>query len=338
MQIFELHFNPKLREDLFFDSFIYEPFHIYEKKLGSLYAVGELRNALPNNSKLLDNLTKTIKEKYYNFSHKTPEKAISESLKKANEFLQEEVKKENVSWLGNLNFSVISIKDFNLTFTKTGEIKILFLREGEITDIGKNLDLEEIDPYPLKIFFNIVSGKLMPDDIILVFTKEIYDFFLQQNLSEKISQLGTLNEKNLKGILPQSLFSKKEGAEVSGICFLAVLNKETMAEGKPKEILFQKERKFSFSEIFAPLQKPFQSLKSLKNRFKAIKIKKPSKILKKLPKPKKISPPQKLSKKRKKKTLAFPSLKELIKISFPRKKIILILVLSFLLLLGYLVF
>ncbi len=93
MQIFELHFNPKLQEDHFFDSFIYEPENIYEKKLGSLYAVGELKNALPHNSGLLDTLAKNIKKNYYSLTPKTTEKSISESLKKANEFLGEEVKK-----------------------------------------------------------------------------------------------------------------------------------------------------------------------------------------------------------------------------------------------------
>ncbi|GAI13815.1 unnamed protein product, partial [marine sediment metagenome] len=46
MQVFELHFNPKLKEDQIFDSFVYEPENIYEKNLGSLYVIGELRNAL----------------------------------------------------------------------------------------------------------------------------------------------------------------------------------------------------------------------------------------------------------------------------------------------------
>ncbi len=74
MQIFELHFNPKLKEDQIFDSFVYEPENTYEKNLGSLYIVGELQNALPQNSKFLDDLAKIIKKNYYTFSIKSPEK------------------------------------------------------------------------------------------------------------------------------------------------------------------------------------------------------------------------------------------------------------------------
>ena len=39
MQIFEFHFNPKLKEDKVFDSFVYEPESSYEKKLGNLYII-----------------------------------------------------------------------------------------------------------------------------------------------------------------------------------------------------------------------------------------------------------------------------------------------------------
>jgi len=309
MQIFELHFNPKVKEDQIFDSFVYEPENIYEKKLGSLYAVGELRNTLPQNLKLLDDIAKVIKKNYYTFSQKFPEKALSQSLKKTNEYLAEKVKKENVSWLGNLNFAVFSLKDFNLIFTKTGYIKILLLRAGQIIDIGKNLDLREIEPYPLKIFLNVVSGELTQDDKILVLTKEIFEFFLQQNLLIKIAQTENLDSKKIKEILPSSLFTKGEGSKISGICFLSVVKTEPTK--KHGAIVFQSEKKFSFPKIRFPFKLPKI-------------IKKPSLPKIKLPK------------------IKIPTLGPIIEKLRPKtnikKRLILILVLVFVLLLGFLIF
>lgn len=333
MQIFELHFNPKLHEDRFFDSFIYEPENIYEKKLGSLYVVGELKNAFPQNSALLDNLAKHIKRNYYTFSLKSPEKAISESLKKANDFLTQELKKENVSWLGNLNFVVISIKDSGLIFTKTGDIKVLLIRGGQIINIGKNLDFQEIEPYPLKIFFNIVSGKLIPDDIILVFTKEIYEFFIQKNLLGRITELESLSGKKIKEILPPSLFLEKEGTKISGICLLAVLELETRFEKKFKEIFSQKENKFSFFHIFSPFKKPF---KLIKNKFNFLK--KIAKIFKKLQKRKKFPTPKKIAKRPKGKRFGFDIFKKLVNSTKFKRKLILILIFILLLFFGFLIF
>jgi len=283
MQIFELHFNPKLKKDKIFDSFVYEPENTYEKSLGSLYMVGELENTLPQNSKFLDNLSNIIKKNYYTFSVKSSEKALSQSLKKANEYLAEEVKKENVSWLGNLNFTILSLNNFNLIFTKTGELKILLLRGGEIIDIGKNLDLREIEPYPLKIFLNVVSGKLLPDDRILVLTKEVFEFLFQQNLLAKIAEAENINSKKIKEILPISLFTKDEGSKISGICFLLVLSAESKKAEKSQPILFQDKKKFRFPKIKLPFKLPkiFKEPKLPKIKLPRIKIPSPGPIIEK---------------------------------------------------------
>ena len=187
--------------------------------------------------------------------------------------MAEEVKKENVRWLGNLNLALLSIKDFNLIFSKTGDSKILLIRQGEIIDLGQNLNLQEIEPYPLKIFFNIVSGKLIPNDIVLVFTKEVFDFFVKQNLLDKISQTKEINRKKIKEIIPSRLFSKDQGSKVSGICFLALLEEESIDKDKlppdrnldnrTRETIYEEKEKFSLSQVFSPLIKPIEKIKKL---------------------------------------------------------------------------
>jgi len=333
MQIFELHFNPKLKEDQIFDSFVYEPENIYEKNLGSLYAVGELQNVLPQNLKLLDDIAKSIKKNYYTFSQKFPEKALSQSLKKTNEYLAEKVKKENVSWLGNLNFAVFSLKNFtphfqgksggfNLVFTKTGDIKILLLRAGQIIDIGKNLDLREIEPYPLKIFLNVVSGKLFQDDKILVLTKEIFEFFLQQNLLTKIAQTENIDGKKIKEILPSSLFTKGGGSKISGICFLSVVKTEPTK--KHGAILFQSDKKFSFPKIRFPFKLP--KIIKKPNLPKIYPVKFASQLFNRVKLPKIKIP------------TSGPIIEKLRPKINVKKKLILILILAFVLLLGFLIF
>jgi len=290
MQIFELHFNPKLKEDQTFDTFVYEPESAYEKKLGSLYIAGELQNSLRSDSKFLDNLAQAVKKSYYTLSINYPEKALSHSSKKANEFLAEEVRKEHVNWLGNLNFAIFSLSDFNLNFTKTGDLKILLIRQGQIIDIGKNLDLQEIDPYPLKIFFNTVSGKLIENDKILVLTKQLFDFFKEKNILSQIARIqNELNSKKLKEILPASLFSKGEGTKVSGLCLIAVLTSRLRQGYGGQAIIFQNKKKLIPFEIpkihpvkyclavISPLVKLFNRV-NLKNRIKLPKMPKMPKM------------------------------------------------------------
>ncbi len=264
MKLLELHFNPK-KENRAFDSFIYEPENIYEKRLGSLYLVGEIENATPKSYHLLNKLAKEIKKDYYKLASKNPDKALNETLKKANELLSEEVKKDNVHWMGNLSFAVLSLKNFKLNFTQTGSIKVVLIRKGIITDITEELGPREIEPYPLKIFFNTVSGKLSENDLILVLTKEIYSFLKEKGIINKIAKLESYQPKEIKKQIPSRLFTKGEGAKVSGVCFAAFLKEEKSSSRKQ---ISAPEKKTSFLHIFKPVLSP---LKKTKKSFSKIK-------------------------------------------------------------------
>jgi hypothetical protein len=279
MRVFQFYFNPKLKEDLVFDSFCFEPENIYEKRLGSIFIVGVLENALPKNYDFLEKVSKFIKERFYKKTLAKPERALREALKETNEFLAKVAREGDVSWLGNLSFAVLNLKNFELNFTKIGEMKIYLIRGKKIIDIDKKLKLRDIEPYPLKIFGNIVTGKLIENDLVLVLTKEVFEFFQNENLLAELTKVDYFNEKDFKKILDQR---KEILSQVKGIAFFISLSKETF-KGK-KEIIAPKPSKefslkelfssflkteskklkpFSFSEIFSPFKENFLSL--LKN-------------------------------------------------------------------------
>lgn len=274
-QIFEFHFNPPKqnrlaagKDDLIFDSFCFEPKNIYEKRMGDLYIVGLLKNVLPKNIRFLDVLAQKIKEKYYKAVSVSPEKSLKDTLRMANEYLEKIAKQGDVSWLGNLSFAVISLKDFELNFTKIGDLKLFLIRKGQLIDIDQKLKLEDIEPYPLKIFGNIVSGKLAENDIILVLSKEAYDAFLKENLLNEFARksvsratakgkeerlLSSPSDLSPEGIkkFKDVLNGKKEQlTKISGICLLMVLSKERAM--KEKETLSEKKslKIFSLKEVF----------------------------------------------------------------------------------------
>ena len=322
MRVFEFHFNPKLKPDLIFDSFCYEPENIYERRVGSLYMAGLLKNTLPQNFRLLNNLAKVIKESYYRPALHSSEKQLKESLKTANEFLEKVAKAGDVSWLGNLSFAALSLRNFELNFTKVGDLKIFLLRGGGVIDIDRKLRFQDIAPWPLKIFGNIVSGKLAENDIILVLTKEVLEIFQNQNLLTEIAKAIPLDEGKLKEIFK---IKGDELLKVSGVCLLIFLSKEIGYPAKgwvgKKEIISPQSypKEFSFKEVFTPI---LNYLKKL--------IKKPG--LEKLASVKQFG--KKFGKK-----FRVPKLK-LPKLAIPKlnKNIISILALIFFLVLGSLIF
>lgn len=210
MKVFELHFNLRGRRDNIFDSFVYEPENSQERESGSLCMAGELTRALSQNGSFLDGISNAIKNGFYAKAN------FLEALKEANNFLDKEAKSGNVNWLGNLNFAVINVKNSILNFTKVGTIKILLLRDGEVLDISQNLELQDQEPYPLKVFSNIASGKLSSQDKILIATNEIFSIIAKNEAV--FSQLSKItSEKELKHILK---LGKDAFSEISGICLL----------------------------------------------------------------------------------------------------------------------
>ncbi len=255
MQIFEFHFNPKVKPDLIFNGFCFEPGNIYEKRVGGLYLAGVLKNALPQNFHLIEHLSQNIKQQYYKSSLRSPAKALQEGLMAGNAFLENISKKGDVSWLGHLDFSVLSLKNFDLNFAKTGEIKIYLLRGGQVIDIDKRLKFDGMEPYPLKIFGNIISGKLAENDLILILTEELLAPF--QKLLLEIAALRPFDEKKLKEIfkIKEEILSK-----ISGLCLLISLSKDTRPRKKEMILGSRPRKEFAFKNIFSPAIKKIKKL------------------------------------------------------------------------------
>jgi hypothetical protein len=268
MRAFEFHFNPKLKEDLVFDSFCYEPEKAHEKKLGNLYIVGFLKNVLPQNKRLLKRLAEVIKDKYYSSKTNSTERALKGSLKEANKLLEEISKSGDVSWLGNLDFLILSIKDSKLNLAKVGDIKPFLIRTKQITDIEEKAHLEEMEPYPLKVFANIVSGKLAEKDLIVILTEELFQFFKEKNILNKIAKIESLENKELKEILNGR---RKDLNNVTGV-FLAVNLIKQISPGRKQTISEKDLKEFSLKKIFAPVLKIFEKLPK-KSFEKKIKLK-----------------------------------------------------------------
>jgi len=255
MKVFEFLFNPQGREDLIFESFSFQPKEVFEKKLGHLFVVGMLKNALPQDLNFLKEVSQEIKNNFYKINFSKTKIALKESLKKTNKFLEEKVKSGKVNWLGNFSCAVLAIKDFSIYFTKTGQIKIILLRGKRILDITKKLKLEETEPYPLKFFGTILTSNLSPGDFILILTKEVFEFFQSENIFEELKKCPLLEEKKLIEILEKK---QKEMTGLYGIA-LGILLAKTEKEYLAKTFSLNEKKEFSFKEVFEPISSFFKN-------------------------------------------------------------------------------
>ncbi len=213
MKVFEFQFNPAESKDRFFKTFSSE----------RLFFVGELVNALPQNAPFLNNLANAAQNEYYAVSGRD----LKKTLQKINGVLQEQIKNGNVDWMGNLHAALFAFSHKGLnqifSFAKSGNIKVLISRRGAFTDLGKTMEN----------FKNFVSGAVLPDDKIIVCTKELFDVLLSQNL---LHDLAFFNEEKQFRELFRT--KEKELKKVSGVLFSLVIE-QTSLQSKKKALQFK---------------------------------------------------------------------------------------------------
>jgi len=240
MKIFEFAFNPRKKKDRFFNVFSYEPKKAAEKSRGSLYIVGELDHALEFNARFLKKLSLLLQASYYGSSLKTPALALKEALKKANAFLSKESKSGNVDWLGNLHLAVMVFvtqgeKKTVFHMAKTGTMSVVLTRDKGVVDVGKEAGNTV---QPGRVFGNIVSAKLVPEDSILLQSHEVHGFLSKE---KSMGGVGSLKEnKEFK-----DFFSRRSRllSQTSGILLSFVIEEEIPKLSSKNRALFSR---FSF--------------------------------------------------------------------------------------------
>jgi len=143
----------------------------------------------------------------------------------------------------------------------------VLIRGGQAIDIDQKLKFQEIEPYPLKVFGNIVFTKLLNDDLLLILTEEVWGVFEKLDLLEELTKIERFDQRSLKEIFERK---KEEFLEISGLCLLVSLVKK---ETPKRSLYFKKDLKkqFSFKRFLKSLSKKIESPKILKINKKLLK-------------------------------------------------------------------
>ena len=244
MQIFEFQFNPKKR-DRKVETLSYEP----ERGNRSLYLIGEIRNIIPGNEKLLKRIIKMVRDEYESQSSESAEDALKNSLIKVNEYLSVEIARDNVSWLGNLHLAALSVSGSRVNIAKIGKISAFLVGFKKINELNDKIeDRASSNDFKPKTFGTIISGKLGRGERIAILTEEVMDVFKKSSILKKISELPFLDKKIIGDLVNSQ---KKEISKISGSFFLLD------TKGPPKEkksFLSENEVTFSLKEIIIPIK------------------------------------------------------------------------------------
>jgi len=228
----------------FCDIFIYEPENIEEQGIGNLYIVGEIVNFSNNSSYLVNLLASIAKKEFYSNPKKSTIESLESSLHKVNTNLSKITEQGNIDWIGNLNMACGTYKSGVLHISQVGKIKTILIRDGQVTDIGKDITNEE-NPHPFKTFANIASGDLEIGDLVLLATPELFNVFS----TEKIAQFSSsLDIEQLSEIIQDSI-EKENNINTIGVLIMKI---EEDKEDKMNRVKIESNTKIA-EEKFTPV-------------------------------------------------------------------------------------
>jgi hypothetical protein len=169
-------------------SFHYEPENIAHQPLGTLLGVFEVEDRSKDSAYIVNFLASVVKKEYLIHPKRAAIESLEAALHKTNLALSELIKHDNTAWLGKLNAAICVLEKNNLHFSVAGKAKALLVRNQVLTDIGEGL-VEETEPHPLKTFTDVASGRLKPEDKILLTTPELFEVLSIEELKKNVQRL-----------------------------------------------------------------------------------------------------------------------------------------------------
>jgi hypothetical protein len=229
MKVFELYFNPKNKTS---KGFQHTPTQ-QEKKLGFFYMVGEVSEKEKSNLVFLEKVFSETKKEYYKEKSTNPQKALENSLQKANEVVS------SGGYSGKIDIALFSIKNESFYVSKIGKIKIIKTSKKKIEDLS-----DSFYSYEPKLFQSILSGKIGKKEKLIISTSEVNQLFSEKKITEKIKK----NEWNSEITKDISSLVDEKFKKTSGV--VTIIDNQIIEKKKTKKnIVAEKKDRFNFKKI-----------------------------------------------------------------------------------------
>ncbi|NTW30312.1 MAG: hypothetical protein HGA33_03470 [Candidatus Moranbacteria bacterium] len=178
-------------------TFSFRPENVTQEHLGTLVGVFSVFDRSESSAYTVNLITSVAKKEYYANPRRGAIESFESTLHRINLALAELVKNGQTDWMGSLHGAIAVAEKRNIHFSTTGDGAVILFRDKSLSDIGEGLASEEAASHPLKTFLEISSGRLAPNDCLLLSTPELFELFTRRDL-----------ERNANRLLPKKEFTR----------------------------------------------------------------------------------------------------------------------------------
>ncbi len=214
VKINQLIVKTNSKQKTFVRSFVTKPATPVQIKFGKIFGLIEIESNLPKISNLIDVIIDEIKNSYYDSEEINDGINLTDkfekSLKKTNIAIASFLEAEQVVLdLDKINIIIGLVHGQDLFLAQVGKINCLLLyrlpnKNYRLINIIETTKSSFSVPDPIKLFSQVISGRIRPHDVIFISTNNLLDYFSQDKLiniicsdtlAQTTIQLKTLIEK-----------------------------------------------------------------------------------------------------------------------------------------------
>jgi hypothetical protein len=173
----------------FVKTFSFSSENVTQESLGTLIGAFSVSDRSESSAYTVNLIASVAKKEYYANPRRDTIESFESTLHRINITLSELVKHGRSSWMGNLHGAIAVVSGDALHLSVTGNGTAILFRDKEAMPISDGLASEEASSHPLKTFLEISSGRLLPNDCILLSTPEPMSIFSPSELERNANRL-----------------------------------------------------------------------------------------------------------------------------------------------------
>ena len=149
----------------------------------------EIETSDKENEKIITTLAEVLSDQFFNAPTETMEFAFESALAKANISIKDTLLIKPKNWLNKIHILVVAGRDQELHLSAVGRAHAFLAHRDQIVDVvgqndnsrGGTLGMART-PNPVKLFSNIVSGRLLGQDALVISNESVLDYLSPERI------------------------------------------------------------------------------------------------------------------------------------------------------------
>lgn len=152
----------------------------------------EIETSDKENERIVKILSEELKEQFFSAPTDSVEFAFENALSRANIAIKDTLLIKPKNWLSKIHVAVLANKDQEVHLASVGMPHAFLVHRDQIVDVlageaknnGRALDrgFGARTPNPVKLFSNIVSGRLLPNDALVIVNESVLDYLSPERI------------------------------------------------------------------------------------------------------------------------------------------------------------